>query len=320
MSPARLDWSRDGHDWPNRNASSFVRAGGLNWHVQRMGEGSPALLLHGTGASTHSFRRLLPLLAERHEVVAVDLPGHGFTDPLPMRKLSLPGMAEATGALCRKIGIKPEIAVGHSAGAAVAIRMTLDGLIAPTAIVSLNGALLPIWTGFTAPLFASVAKLLAINPFAAWMFARRARDPASVDRLLRGTGSAIAEEDARLYRRLACAPSHVAGALGMMAGWDLKTFERDLARLETPLVLVAGLEDGMVPADNAFDVRLRVPHARIVRLKGLGHLAHEEAPERIRDIVEESCSETGRRADVEKPTDPDPRLAAQACRTEPADA
>lgn len=286
MSPARLDWSRDGRDWPNRRASTFVRAAGLAWHVQRMGEGAPILLLHGTGASTHSYRRLLPLLAERHEVLSLDLPGHGFSDPLPLRKLSLPGMSEAVGAVCQKLGFRPEIVVGHSAGAAVAIRMTLDGLIAPAAIVSLNGALLPIWTGFTAPLFASIAKLLAINPFAVWMFARRARDPASVERLLSGTGSKIAEEDALIYRLLARTPSHVAGALGMMAGWDLKAFERDLARLSTPLVLVVGADDGMVPADNAFEVRRHVPDAEIIRLEGLGHLAHEEAPETIRDIVE----------------------------------
>ena len=288
MSPKRLDWSRDGRDWPNRDASSFVRVGGLNWHVQRQGEGPAVLLLHGTGASTHSFRRLMPLLAERHDVLALDLPGHGFTDPLPFRKLSLPGMSDAVAALCDRLEFRPEIAVGHSAGAAVAIRMTLDGRIAPGGIVSLNGAVLPIWTGFTAPLFASIAKLLAINPFAPWLFARQARDPATVDKLLRGTGSVIAEEDARLYRRLATAPSHVAGALGMMAGWDLKSFQRDLARLKTPLVLVAGADDGMVPADSAHDVRRLVPHARIVRLAGLGHLAHEEAPERIRDIIEEA--------------------------------
>lgn len=296
--PQRLDWDRDGADWPNRAASGFVSAGGLRWHVQRMGAGPQILMLHGTGASTHSWRRLLPLLARDHEVVAPDLPGHGFTDPLPARRLSLPGMADAVSALATQLGVRPAIIVGHSAGAAIAIRMTLDGRAAPASIVSLNGALLPIWTGFTAPFFTSVAKLLALNPFAPMLFARRARNPAVVDRLLRGTGSALADEDVRFYRRLAAAPSHVAGALGMMAGWDLKTFERDLGRLKTPLVLVTGENDGMVPADNAFDVRRRTPSARIVMLPGLGHLAHEEAPERVRDEIEAEARAT---ADVASP-------------------
>jgi len=34
-----LVWNRDGKDWPNRDASSFVQAAGIRWHVQRMGRG-----------------------------------------------------------------------------------------------------------------------------------------------------------------------------------------------------------------------------------------------------------------------------------------
>ena len=85
-------WQRDGGDWPNREASRFVRAAGLLWHVQVMGQGPVLLLLHGTGAATHSWRAMLPLLARHFTVVAPDLPGHGFTDAPATARLSLPGM------------------------------------------------------------------------------------------------------------------------------------------------------------------------------------------------------------------------------------
>src|SRR5206468_2126887 len=62
-------------DWPNRAASLAVEAGGLRWHVQRAGHGPVLLLLHGTGAATHTWRDLLPLLATDFTVVAPDLPG-----------------------------------------------------------------------------------------------------------------------------------------------------------------------------------------------------------------------------------------------------
>ncbi len=79
--PARAhpDWDRAGADWPNRDASHFLRGGNTHWHYQRMGSGPPLMLLHGTGASTHSWRDLLPKLARHHDVIAPDLPGHGFT-------------------------------------------------------------------------------------------------------------------------------------------------------------------------------------------------------------------------------------------------
>jgi magnesium chelatase accessory protein len=57
-----LDWAKDGADWPNREASRFVDAAGMRWHVQVMGQGPVLLLLHGTGASTHSWRDVMPLL------------------------------------------------------------------------------------------------------------------------------------------------------------------------------------------------------------------------------------------------------------------
>ena len=82
--PRRMDWARDGRDWPHHQHSRFVSSGGRRWHVQQWPAPSAhapqLLLLHGTGASTHSWRDLVPLLARHAGVVALDLPGHGFTD------------------------------------------------------------------------------------------------------------------------------------------------------------------------------------------------------------------------------------------------
>lgn len=285
--PSRLDWSRDGRDWPNREASAFVRAGGLSWHVQTAGAGDDVLLLHGTGASTHSWRRLFAMLANDFRVIAPDLPGHAFTAPLPHGRLNLPGMADALGSLLRKIEARPRIIVGHSAGAAIAIRMALDGHAAPETIVSLNGALFPISNSFARPFFVGAAKLLALNPLTPRLFALRARDPGAVRRLLAGTGSRIDPQDEAIYRRLAATASHAAGALGMMAGWDLEALQDDLPRLKVLLLLVVGDADAMVPPGRAAGVARLVPGARIVRLPGLGHLAHEEAAETIYALIDE---------------------------------
>jgi magnesium chelatase accessory protein len=289
-SGAKLDWDRDGGDWPNRDASRFVSAAGIRWHVQEMGDGPVLLLLHGTGASTHSWREVMPRLASRFRVIAPDLPGHGFTDALPPRRLTLPGMAAAIAGLLATLGAKPAMLVGHSAGAAIAIRMALDGLAKPAAIVSINGALFP-FRSVAGPVFETVAKLLALNPVVPWLVATRARSGGSVDRLLRGTGSSIDDHGATLYRRLARSPSHVAGALGMMAGWDLNGLSDDLPRLDVPLLLIVGGDDAMVPPERAFEVRDRVRRSRVVYLRRLGHLAHEQAPAEIAALVERSFDE-----------------------------
>lgn len=281
-----LNWDRDGPTWPHHSHSHWVPVDGLRWHVQRFDGPRPdapcALLLHGTGASTHSWRTLAPLLAQHLRVLAIDLPGHAFTGLPPAGarapQLSLPGMAQAVHRLLQTLGETPALLIGHSAGAAVALRMAIDGLQRPQLLVGVNAALLPLG-GAAGPVFASAAKLMVRLPLVPRVFASHASDQAVVRRLLHGTGSALDAEGTELYRRLVACPQHVAGALGMMAQWDLHTLARDLPRLATPLLLLVGERDHTVPPSQAQRVLGRLsPQAqgRCIALPGLGHLAHEE--------------------------------------------
>jgi len=276
----RPDWAVEGHDWPHREASRFVEASGMDWHVQEMGRGATILLLHGAGAATHSWRTLMPVLAERAHVVAMDLPGHGFSGDPGAGGLTLPGMSRRVGGLVEALKLRPTLAVGHSAGAAVALRLSMDGRIGDSGVVAINGALKP-FAGAVAPLFQGLAMGLFVNPFAIRAFAHAARSPARVERMIAGTGSRIDARGLELYGRLFRKPGHVAGTLGMMANWDLIPLRRDLGRLAVPLTLIVGEDDRAVPPGVADDVAAEVTGARVVRMPGLGHLAHEEDAVRV---------------------------------------
>jgi magnesium chelatase accessory protein len=282
-----LDWAREGRDWPNRAASRFVEAGGLPWHVQVGGAGPVVLLVHGTGAATHSWRGLVPLLTSRFTVVAPDLPGHGFTAMPPVaRGVSLPGMAAGLRALLDVLDLRPDIAVGHSAGAAILARMCLDGAIAPRVLISLNGALMPL-PGVPGRIFSPLARLFSNSTFMPRLFALHAGIDANVvPRLIRNTGSRLDAEGERLYRLVARSPRHVGAAFAMMANWDLHPLVRDLPKLTVPLVLAVGTDDRTIRPSDAARVRAMLAQARIVRLSGLGHLAHEERPEAIAALIE----------------------------------
>jgi magnesium chelatase accessory protein len=267
---------RDLADWPNAHASRFVRATGLDWHVQIMGKGPVMLLVHGTGAATHSWRDMLPELARDFTVVAPDLPGHGFTSAPPGHLLSLPGMARDLAGLLSKLGMAPVIAVGHSAGAAILCRMSLDGALPSLrALVSLNGAMLPL-DGAPGKMFAPLARLLVGLPLVPQLFAWRAGDRKVVEKLLAGTGSKIDARGIDLYARVVRRPAHAAAALRMMANWDLNPLVRDLPRLSPPLHLIAGGADRAIPPSDSARVRDMIPGATLAIMPGLGHLAHEE--------------------------------------------
>lgn len=298
VSPAttRPVWEIDGQGWPNRDHSRFVVAGGLRWHVQVTGAGPVMLLLHGTGAATHSWARLLPLLAERFTVVAPDLPGHAFTSMPQPKRMSLSGMAEALAALLAELDVRPAIAAGHSAGAAVLCRMVLDRAIAPDRLVSINGALLP-FRGVAGSLFGPMARAAATTSLFPRLFSWHARlDADMVRRLVRDTGSRVGEVELEMYRRLARRPGHVAAALAMMAHWDLDRLRRDLPALAVPLALLVGTRDRAVAPSEATRVRALLPTACIVRLPGLGHLAHEEDPASVARVVRDLAPESVRQS------------------------
>ncbi|RZU02844.1 alpha/beta fold hydrolase BchO [Rivibacter subsaxonicus] len=286
MNPApALDWALDGPSWPHAVASRFVLADGLRWHVQQMGlaqgEGPTLLLLHGTGASTHSWRGLLPLLAPRFHLIAPDLPGHAFSaTPASGAQMSLPGMARALAALLATLDARPNFVLGHSAGAAIAIRMSLDRLIEPAAIAAVNPALLP-FGGLPGRIFGPAARLLAAQPWVPRLFARRAARPAVLQGLLDATGSTLDAEGMALYGRLVRSPAHAAGALSMMANWDLQPLRRELPALRVPLHLIVGANDHTVPPRQAQQVHALLPASTLIMLPGLGHLAHEEQPVRV---------------------------------------
>ncbi len=223
----RPDWDRDGRDWPHRAESRFVEAAGLRWHVQEFGrpDAPELLLLHGTGAATHSWRGLAPLLAADFHVTAPDLPGHGFTDPLPDSELSLPGMARAVAGLMAALGRPPVLAAGHSRA-----RPCWRGC-ASTA---------PSRPGCSRPSTAPWPRCGGGEPAVPQHGADAVPEPVHPEDLRldgrprggqaadRGDGSRLDPQGVELYRRLFARSGHVRGALGMMANWDLESLHRAL--------------------------------------------------------------------------------------------
>lgn len=289
---ATLNWAREGQEWPLSEASRFVEAGGIRWHVQVLGHGPTLLLLHGTGASTHSWRDLAPRLAEHFHVIIPDLPGHAFSAPLPEREAGLPGMAQAITALLAALDARVDIAVGHSAGAAIAIRMALDGRIEPVALIGINAALEP-FGGAAERIFPSLARMLMLNPFVPRFFTWQASEIRSIARLMESTGSRLSEAGLGFYQRLFRSRDHIRATLAMMAYWDLNRLQADLTELAVPLMLVVGLNDKAVSPEQARRVKRQLPGTILHFLPGLGHLCHEEQPETVVSLIEQVAANHG---------------------------
>jgi magnesium chelatase accessory protein len=95
----------------------------------------------------------------------------------------------------------------------------------------------------------------------------------------KSTGSQLDADGVDYYARLFRKPGHIAGTIGMMANWDLETLKRELAGLKVPLNIIHGALDAAIPVTKAREAATLVPGATLDVLPGLGHLAHEEAPD-----------------------------------------
>lgn len=266
-------------DWPGRAYSRIVPCKPHRWHVQSVGSGPDILLLHGAGASTHSWARLTPILAKNYRVIAVDLPGHGYTRS-PRGRSRLCDVAQDVAALTRQEGWHPRVVVGHSAGAAVALEMARTGALDPDRIVAINGAL----EDFKGPagwLFPMMAKMLALNPLTGIFITQDNPSRAQVRRIIGATGADLDDTAIDLYARLIQRKSHVEGTLAMMAQWSLRDLNHALPEITTPTLFLHGERDGAVDIRVAERAASVMPDARLERFVGIGHLAQEEAPDLV---------------------------------------
>ena len=281
----QLDWEREASTWPHHETSRFVMADRVRFHVQVAGRGPVCLLLHGTGASTHSWRNVMPLLKQHFTVVMPDLHGHGFTSMPALEHVSLGGFAGLIALLMRELDLSPELVVGHSAGAAIAAEMAMRSQVEPRGIVSFNGAFVPMG-GSGNQFFSPLAKMLSLNPLMPRLFAWRAASRKVVEGLIKGTGSHLDEAGLELYQRLMMSPAHCSAALQMMARWDLHDMvDRMAAGLHCPVLLVAARGDLAIPPADATALAARLPLAQLQVLADAGHLAHEEQPDQAAEII-----------------------------------
>lgn len=270
-------------DWPRRAHSIRIRAVPHHWHVQVSGQGPDLLLLHGAGASAHSWAPLAPML-RGYRVIAPDLPGHGFTRTGERSRLNLDAMADDLTLLCQGQGWKPAAIIGHSAGGVLALRMAELLPRPPVTLVGINAALGP-FEGFAGWLFPKLAKMMAVSPFMPHLLSGLASNRRKVESVLGSTGSRLPAEGVELYRRLLAMPQHLEGTLNMMANWQLDPIMARMPQMMVPTLLITSSNDLAVPPTVSRAAATKLPRVEYTEIPGLGHLVQEERPEAVAAIL-----------------------------------
>jgi len=263
------------------------RVNGAELHVVTAGDhGSPVLLVHGFPETWWAFRRLIPLLATRHRVYAVDLRGFGDSD-IADEHYSSAIAADDLHQLITLLGHGPMHVVGQDISGGVVYRLAATH---PADVISLTAVEAGL-AGFGAERLADVTHggawylgALAAPGVAGLLFENRAREFLG-DYLYpfynvsdRAVTAADIDEFSRTYGR----PGGFSGAAGLYR--SLLTEGDDLRRLaqDRPLrmpVTTVGSRGGSFTENTFQQVTAGPLHS--VHLDGVGHYVAQEAPESL---------------------------------------
>lgn len=247
---------------------------GVRLHVRDTGpRGAPTLvLLHGLGASLHTWEPWARALEHEYRVVRFDFPGHGLSGPAPDGDYRDARTMRLLRALLDSLGVQRATLVGNSMGGRIAWSFAavhgdrVDRLV----LISPDG--------FASPGFAydKPAEVPAVLGAMRWVLPRallRANlAPAYAD------ASRLQDSTVTRYHDLMLAPGNRQSLLTRMQQTMLTDPVPRLRRITVPTLLLWGVQDRMIPVRNAQDYLAAMPTARLVTLDGLGHLPFEEAP------------------------------------------
>lgn len=235
--------------------------------VPDRGLGERILCLHGVGGNGAVFDPLLDRLAERHEPLAFDQPGHGRSGSFDSLG-SIERMAGFTRALWEKLELRAPVLLGHSMGGAVALQLALDhpgevrGLVLVGAGARFDG------TREGAEAMRLVSEGKARRRFDKEIYSPQTKP----DVMQRGFMESLKTDPRAIY-----------GDMLAIADCDLGP---RLADVSVPTLVVVGEDEKPLMREQADLFLESIPGARRVDVPAAGHQIHLEQPEAVAAAVD----------------------------------
>ena len=260
----------------------WLKVDGVRLHCVESGEGPVLVLIHGLGAYTFSFRKVIPELARRFRVIALDLKGFGYSERPPHGDYSLTEQARLVWKALGQLGVSRGAVLGHSMGGAVAMRLALAHpemverlVLAASASdhdlgrfswgAALAGRLLPLLAPFT----------YYNRRFREFSIRSGYHDPSRcTDDVIEG------------YMK----PGRIRGYLRSL-GNTMASWRKDPPlhpwQITQPTLILWGASDRWLPPSRGQRLQRLIPNSRLVVVREAGHLLFDEQPEACVGAIEE---------------------------------
>ena len=278
--------------WPYSESSKFLETDNFVWHYQLIGKpGNPIILLiHGAGASSHSWANLIPKL-HKFQVLAVDLPGHRFSKIKKGIRPQHNIIVRDLIILFKSIKIRPNVFVGHSIGAAIVLSLSdiYEGPL--SSIVLINGALEK-FEGPAGTIFPLMARVFYASPLTKYWIRLFNSAETSLRKFLSISGSNLTIKNIDYYMKLMTDEDHVTGTLAFISNWNIGNIEKKLKKVSVPTLFLAGMRDGIVNYKTSVRAHKKAFNAKIKLFESEGHLIHEVSSAKVAKEINSLCAQS----------------------------
>jgi pimeloyl-ACP methyl ester carboxylesterase len=271
--------------------SWFTRIDGVRIHYQEAGdENAPAIILiHGFISSTLIWSgTFLPLADAGFRVIAIDLPGFGYSDKPADARYTIDSQAHAVVSLMDRLGIDTATIVGASYGGAIAATIALDypervdRLVLVGAVTSDEPKKKLLLRVVQIPIVGDIATPLFLG--SRWVL--RAR----MEEAYRRLGQPLDEHMVRARHHLLETANMQRAMIRTVRRWNANRIQRQAPLIRQPTLLVWGEADSHIPLSEGFRLRDAIPNARLIVFRNCGHLPPAEYPEKFVEVVAEFCN------------------------------
>lgn len=258
------------------SAQADVERERVKLHYLEAGEGEPLILVHTIGQSLYTWRNLFNRLSNYYRVIAVDLPGHGYSSRPETFGYTVEEYAFALGAFMDEMGIESAHFVAFSLGCAYVLRFVSD---APERV----GRVVLLSPGGITPEMPAPIRMIDNPVFglvASFLYSMR-----TVEKLLHGAVfdlTNITPEVVSAYYKTVCDSASRRAIRMSVQYFDDEPVLASLRTIQAPLLILQGGEDKWHPAQHSAEIyHAAARNAASAVVRNAGHLMHEEKPERI---------------------------------------
>ncbi len=274
-----LNELKDKYAYPS---SSFISIDGINVHYRDVGKGEAILLIHGTGASLHTWEKWIDILSPGYRVISFDLPGFGLTGPDPNHNYQISRYTAILDSLMVKLKVDSFHIAGNSLGGLVAWRYTTEF---PKKILTLNlidAAGLP-QPGKKPPFIFQLAKLPVLSTLMQKVTPKSIIENSMLD--VYKNDHLVTEKLIDRYFELSLREGNRTAFVKRMSQLNEKLDISDLKKITAPVLIQWGKDDRWIPLAKGYEFKKLIPKAEL-KIYNSGHVPMEENPmETVEDYM-----------------------------------